>query len=59
MIKHVDIYMKKQSVEYAGIVLDVSCAIHSIRSLYSLLISYRDKSIHNTVNNLRLRVLQK
>ena len=35
-------YMNKQSAEYAGI-LNVSDAVHSVRSLYKLLNSYRDR----------------
>ena len=58
MIEHADIFPKKQSSEYARI-LNVSDAVHSIRSLYKLLSSYRDRCIQNTVNYLRWSVLQK
>ena len=58
MIEHADIYLKKQGAEYARI-LDVSDAVHSIRSLYKLLSSYRDRRIQNTVKHLRWSVLQK
>ena len=39
MIEYAGIYMKKPSAEYAKI-LNVSDAVHSIRSLYKLLHSY-------------------
>ena len=58
MIGHTNIYLKKQGAEYARI-LNVSDAVHSIRSLYKLLSSYRDKDIQDTVKHLRCRVLQK
>ena len=44
------IYLKKQSVEYVRIILNVSDAVHSIRSLCNLLSTYREKRIQNTVN---------
>ena len=37
MIEYVGIYLKKQSDEYTRITLNVSDAVHSIRSLYNLL----------------------
>ena len=40
MIEYADIYLKKQSAEFARIILNVSDAIHSVRSLYNLLSSY-------------------
>ena len=33
MIEYADVYLKKQSTEYARIILNVSDAVHSIRSL--------------------------
>ena len=45
--------------EYALIVLNVSDAVHSIRSLYKLLSSYQYRHIQGTVNHLRWSVLQK
>ena len=41
--------------EYALIILDVSDAVRSIRSLYKLLCSYQDRSIQNIVKYLRER----
>ena len=49
---------RKQNAEYARI-LDVSDAVNSIRSLYKLLSSYRDRRIQNTVKHIRWNVLQK
>ena len=43
--------LRKQSAEYARI-LNVSDAVHSIRSLYKLLSSYQDRHIQNTVKHL-------
>ena len=51
MIEHADIYLKKQGAEYARI-LDVSDAVHSIRSLYKLLSSYRDRDVFRTQSNI-------
>ena len=50
MIEYANVYLKKQSAEYARITLNLSDALHSIRSL-SLLSSYR--RIQNTVKHLR------
>ena len=52
VIEYVDLYLKKQSVEYLRIILNVSDAVHSIKSL-NLLSSYRDRRIQNTVKHLR------
>ena len=54
MIEHAGIYLKKkkQSAEYTRI-LNVSDAVHNIRSLYKLLITYRERCIPNTVKHLR------
>ena len=49
--------MNKQSSEYARI-LNVSNTVHSIRSLYKLLSSYRGKGLI-TVKHLRWSILQK
>ena len=48
--------------EYARILNmsdDISDVVHSIRSLYKLLISYRDRNIQNIVKHLKRSVLQK
>ena len=58
VIEYVGIHLKKQGAEYARI-LNVSDAVHSIRSVYKLLSSYRDRRIQNTVKHLRWSVLQK
>ena len=50
LIEYDGIYLKKQSVEYARLILNVSDAVHSIRSLYNLPSSYP---------RLRWSVLQK
>ena len=52
IIEYADLYLKKQSVEYLRIILNVSDAVHSIKSL-NLLSSYRDRRIQNTVKHLR------
>ena len=52
MIDNADVYLKKQSAEYARIILNVSDSGHSIKSL-NLLSSYRDRRIQNTVKHLR------
>ena len=41
MIDYAGIYLKKQSAEYARIILNVSDAVHSKRSLYNLLETIR------------------
>ena len=53
MIEYADLYLEKQSAEYARIILNVSDAVHSIRSLYNLLSRYRDIHIQNTVKYFR------
>ena len=58
MIEYAGIYLKKQGGKYARI-LNVSDAVHSIRSLYKLLSSYQDRCIQNTAKHLRWSVLQK
>ena len=52
MIEYADVYLKKQSAEYARIILNVSDAVNSIRSQNSLS-SYRDGRIQNIVKHLR------
>ena len=59
MIEYADVYLKKLSAEYARSILNVSDAVHSIRSLYNLLSIYQNKRILNTVKHLRSSVLQK
>ena len=49
---------KSQSAEYVRI-LNVPNAMHSIRSLYKLLSSYRDSHIQKIVKHLRHSVFQK
>ena len=51
MIEYAGIYLTKQSAEYARI-LNVSDAVHSIRSLYKLLSSYRDRGVFRTLSNI-------
>ena len=52
VIEYADVYLKKQSAEYARIILNVSDEVHSIRSLI-LLSSYQDRRIQNTVKHFR------
>ena len=47
MIKYADIDLKNQSAEYARI-LDVSDAVHNIRSQYKLLSSHRGRDLFRT-----------
>ena len=54
MIVYTDVYLKKQSAEYARIILNVPAAVHSIRSL-NLLSSYRDRRIRNTVKKFKIK----
>ena len=51
MIEYAGIYLKKQSAAYTKI-LKVSDAVHSIRSLYKLLSSYRDRDVFRTLSNI-------
>ena len=50
-IEYAGIYLKNQSAEYAR-VLNVSNAVHSIRSLYKLRNSYRDRDVFRTLSNI-------
>ena len=50
MVEYAGIYLKKQSTEYARI-LNVFDVVHSIRSLYKLLSSYRDRDVFRTLSN--------
>ena len=52
VIEYADVYLKKQSAEYTRIILNVSDAVHIIRSLI-LLSSYQDRRIQNTVKHFR------
>ena len=52
VIEYADVYLKKQSAEYARTILNVSDEVHSIRSLI-LLSSYQDRRIQNTVKHFR------
>ena len=51
MIEYAGIYLKSQSAEYASI-LDLSDAVHSIRSLYKLLSSFWDRDVFKTLSNI-------
>ena len=53
MIEYAGIYLKKkkQSPEYARI-RNVADGVHSIRSLYKLLSSYRDRDVFRTLSNI-------
>ena len=51
MIEYAGIHLKKQSTGYARI-LNVSLAVHSIRSLYKLQSSYRDRDVFRTLSNM-------
>ena len=53
MIEYAGKYLETQCVEYDIIILNVSDAVHSIRSLCNLLNSYQDRRIQNTVKHLR------
>ena len=50
MVEYAGIYLKKQSTEYARI-LNVFDVVHSIRSLYKLLSSYRDRNVFRALSN--------
>ena len=50
MIEYAGIYLKKQSAEYARI-LNVFDVVHSIRSLYKLLSSYRDRDVFRALSD--------
>ena len=52
MIEYNSIYLEKQSHEYARIILNVSAIVHSIRSLYNLLTSYRDREVIKYLSNI-------
>ena len=58
MLEYLCIYLKKQSSEYVRI-LNVSSAIHSMRSMSKLRSSYWNRHIQYTVKYLRWSVLQK
>ena len=51
MIEYADLYVKKQSAEYARIIVNVSDAVHNTK--LNLLSNYRDRRIQNTVKLLR------
>ena len=51
IIEYASIYLKKQIAQYARI-LNVSDAVHSIRSLHKLLTSYREKEVFRTLSNI-------
>ena len=57
IIEYADLYVKKQSAEYARIIVNVSDAVHNTTSL-NLLSNYRDTRIQNTAKLLRQSVLQ-
>ena len=60
ILEHSCLYLNKQSSEYAR-TLRMPDAVYSIRLLYKLLSSYRDRGvcIQNTVKHLRSGILQK
>ena len=51
MIEYAGIYLKNQSAKYSRI-LNVSDTAHSVRSLYKLLSSYRDRDVFRTLSNI-------
>ena len=51
IIEYADLYVKKQSAEYARIIVNVSDAVHN--TTLNLLSNYRDRRIQNTVKLLR------
>ena len=51
MTEYARMNLKKQSPEYARI-LNVSDAVHSIRSLYKLQNSYHNKYVFTTLSNI-------
>ena len=51
IIEYTYIYLKTQSAEYARI-LNMSDVVHSIRSMYKLLSSYRDRDVFRTLSNI-------
>ena len=51
MIEYACIYLEKQSAEYARI-LNVSNAVHSIRSMYKLLSSFQDRDAFRALSNI-------
>ena len=53
MLEYACIYLNKQSSEYARI-LNVSDAVHIIRSLWKLLSCYQERRIQSTVKHLTL-----
>ena len=52
MLEYTWIYLNKQSSEYARLV-NVSDAVRSIRSLYKLLSSYRDRGVFRRLSNIK------
>ena len=51
MTEYAGIYLKNQSAKYSRI-LNVSDTAHSLRSLYKLLSSYRDRDVFRTLSNI-------
>ena len=51
ILEYACIYRNKQSSKHAKI-LNVSGALHSMRSLYKLLTSYRDSELFRTMSNI-------
>ena len=51
MTEYAGMNLKKQSPEYARI-LNVSDAVHSIRSLYKLQNSYHNRYVFTTLSNI-------
>ena len=51
MSEYTGIYLKKQSAEYVRVV-NVSNAVHRVRSLYKLMSSCRDRDEFITLSNI-------
>ena len=51
IIKYAGIYQEKLSTEYARF-LDISDAVHSIKSLYKLLSDCRDKEVFRILSKI-------
>ena len=51
MTEYGNIYLKKQSAEYAKI-MNMSDSVQSIRPLYKLLSSYWDRDVFRTLSNI-------
>ena len=52
VIEYTSIYLKKKQIAKYARILDVSDAVHNIRSLYKLLGSFRDSDVFRTLSNI-------